>query len=104
LRALIQPLTMLKSVGIGLPSDDVLVTSLVESKLFNMPEVKDFERAKEGNTLNLYAYIDQPNEEVENRIYTIYGEMLDLFPNIDVDLRIVELYGRTKEEIKLCNL
>lgn len=99
-RALIQPLSMLISVGIGLPNDMVLVTSLVESKLMRIPEIKDFEHVKQNDSLNLIAYIDQPNEDVENRVYTMYGEMLDLFPNIDLDLRIIELYGRTKQEIQ----
>ncbi len=47
----------------------------------------------------LLAYIDKPSEEVENRIYNMYSEMLNLFPNVDLDLRVVELYGRTKEEM-----
>lgn len=100
LRAMLQPLTMLKSVGMSLPSDMVLVTALVKSKLIAIPEVRDFEHFKQNDTLNLLAYIDQPNEKVEDRIYTMYSEMLDLFPNVDIDLRVVELYGRTKEEMQ----
>jgi hypothetical protein len=104
LKAIIQPLTILKSVGMGLPNDELFAMSLVKSKLVSIPEVKDFGCVKQNNALNLLAYIDKPNEEVETRIYTIYGEMLDLFPNIDIDLRIVELYGRTKEEMQSYNL
>jgi hypothetical protein len=99
-RALIQPISMLKSVGIGLPNDNVLVTSLVKSKLLNINEVKDFESVKQNDSLNLFAYIDQPNEDVENRIYELYSQILELFPKIDVDLRIIELYGRTKQEVQ----
>jgi hypothetical protein len=78
--------------------------SYTQSKLAAIPEVKDFGCNQESNSLKMFAYIDEPNEQVEKRVYTIYSELLDLFPNTDVDISIVELYGRSKEEMQSLGL
>lgn len=99
LKGLTQPKTMLKLLGIDFPNEQRIATTLVTSKLVTIPEIIDFETIQHDNALNLLAYIDQPNEEVENKVYSIYGEILDLFPKTEIDLRIIELYGRTKKAI-----
>jgi hypothetical protein len=105
MRVLINPpQNLLKMLGIASLNDFSFATSFVQSKLLKIPEVKDFGSIQHNNTLHLLAYIDQPNEDAENKIYNIYGELLDLFPNTDVDVKIIELYGRTKEDVQLLNL
>ena len=101
---LTNPQNILKLLGIDLYNDYNLAVSFVQSKLVNIPEVKDFGYVQNKENLNLFAYIDQPNEEAENKIYSIYGELLELFPNKEIDVRIVELYGRSKECVQIAKL
>lgn len=103
-KMLIDPQNVLKIMGIVLPSDYSLATSIVQSKLAKIPEVRDFSYLQHNKKLHLLAYINEPNEDAEKKIYGIYDEMLDLFPDTNVDLQIIELYGRPKEQIPLTNL
>jgi hypothetical protein len=100
----ISPQNVLKLMGVSLPDDYGLAVSIVQSKLAKIPEVKDFGYVRHNKMLHMLAYIEQPNEDAENKIYAIYGELLDLFPNTNVDLKIIELYGRTKEQVSLLNI
>jgi hypothetical protein len=103
-KMLIDPQNVLKIIGFVLPNDYFLATSIVKSKLSKIPEVRDFSCIQHNKMLHLLAYINEPNEDAEKKIYDIYGEILDLFPDTNVDLQIVELYGRSKEQVPLANL
>jgi len=98
------PQSLLKLLGIGLSDNFSFAMSYTQSKLAAIPEVKDFGCIQDNNSLKMFAYIDRPNEQVEKRVYSIYSELLDLFPNTDVDINIVELYGRSKEEMESLGL
>lgn len=98
-KALVRPINMQKLAGINLPNDQMFAVTFVKSKLATIPEIKDFGCIQHNDSLSLFAYIDQPNEDAENKVYAIYSKLLDLFPKTDVDVRIIELYGRTKEEL-----
>jgi len=99
-KMLINPQSMLRLLGIGLPNDFSFAISFAQSRLAKIPEVKDFGCVQHNNALKMLAYIDEPNEEVENKIYSVYGEILDLFPDKEIDVRIVELFGRTKADME----
>jgi len=101
---LVTPQNLLKSLGIGLPDNFSFAISLAQSRLARIPEVKDFGYVQDNNTLKMFAYIDVPNEQVEKGVYGVYSELLDLFPNTDVDVKIVELYGRSKQEMQSLGL
>jgi hypothetical protein len=103
-KMLLDPQNVLKIMGIVLPNDYFLASSIVQSKLAKIPEVRDFSCLQHNKMLHLMAYINEPNEDAEKKIYQIYGEMLDLFPDTNVDLQIIELYGRPKEQVPLTNL
>ena len=102
-KLLIAPQSIFKLIGLALPNDYSLATSLAQARLAKIPEVKDFACLQHNKTVHMLAYINEPNEEAENKIYSVYGEMLDLFPNTNIDLKIVELYGRTREQVPLTN-
>lgn len=103
-KMLVTPQNLLKSLGIGLPNNFSFALSLTQSRLARIPEVKDFGYVQNNNTLKMFAYIDVPNEQVEKGVYSVYSELLDLFPDTDVDVKIVELYGRSKEEMQSLGL
>jgi len=101
---LIRPQSVLKLLGIGLPNDFSFAVSYAQAKLARISEIRDFGYVQDNNTLKIFAYIDKPNEQAEKEVYSVYSDLLDLLPNTDVDVRIVELYGRSKEEMQLLGL
>lgn len=102
---IIDPKNVLKSFGMmGFLNINDIATTLVKSKLAQISEVKDFGYRKRNNSLELLAYINEPNEEAEHKIYKIYSDLLELFPSSEIDIKIVELYGRTKKEMQSLNL
>jgi hypothetical protein len=101
LRSLLDPDALLRMIGFKISTDFELATSVFFSKLTKIDEVKDLGFSLQNKTLKVYTYINEPNDKAEQQIYDIYGQLLDLFPNTDIQLRVFELYGRTKEDLEL---
>lgn len=101
LRSLFDPNAFLKKMGFKISNDFEIATSIFFSKLTKIDGVKDLGFSLQNKTLKVYAFIDEPNEKAEQQIYDTYGQLLDLFPNTDIELRIFELYGRTKADLEL---
>lgn len=95
-------LILLANTSFQLSRAKQLVVAIFFSKLIKIPEVKDISYSVNDKVLNLFAYIDKPNSEAEEEIYEAYGILLDLFPQLDIDLKVLELYGRSIEELELC--
>jgi hypothetical protein len=101
LRSLLDPDALLRMMGFKISNDFELATSVFFSKLTKIDEVKDLGFSLQNKTLKVYTYINEPNDKAEQQIYDIYSQLLDLFPNTDIQLRVFELYGRTKEDLEL---
>lgn len=95
-------LTLLAKTSFRLSRTTQLIVAIFFSRLIRIPKVKDISYSINDKTLVLFAYIDKPNWEAEEEIYEVYGMLLDLFPHIDIDLKVLELYGRSIEELELC--
>jgi hypothetical protein len=101
LRSLLHPDALLRMMGLKMSNDFELATSVFFSKLTKIDGVKDLGFSLQNKTLKVYAYVNEPNDKAEQQIYDTYGQLLDLFPNTDIELRVFELYGRTKEDLEL---
>jgi len=95
-------LALLRKTSLDLSNRNKLVVAIFFSKVIKIPEVKDISFSMNDRTLVLFAYINEPNWEAEDRIYEAYSLLLELFPDLDIDLKVFELYGRTVEELELC--
>jgi len=91
----------LRKFGLIFSSDYELATSIFVSKVTKLDNVKDCTCARLDDVLTIYAYIDKTNLETEEKIYDVYGQLLELFPDTEIDVRVVELHGRSKDEIKV---
>jgi len=78
-----------------------LAVAIFFSRMVKVPEVKEVDYSINDKTLVIFAYIEEPNWEAEEKIYECFGLILDLFPNLDIDLKVLELYGRNVEDLKL---
>ena len=45
--------------------------------------------------------MEKENWEVEDEIFSIYGDLLDTFPELDIKVRVLRLWGRKEDEISL---
>lgn len=67
--------------------------SFFKTKIMKMPEVRELKSSKEEASV-FQIYIDKPDWDLEEKIYEAYGQLLDNFPDLSFDLRvIVTSYG-----------
>lgn len=102
--SLIDPKNIIKSFGMTILDSNSIATKLVKSRLARISEVVDFDCRQNNKSVELFAYLNEPNEEAERKIYEIYSDLLELSPSSNIDIKIVELYGRSKEEIQPLSL
>lgn len=101
--SIINSLLLVGNLGLRLYGTDQLIVSFLTSRLIRIPEIKDFTCSKYEKTLDFHVYVDKPDWEAEEKIFEAYGKLLDLFPDKDIDLKILEMYGRSIEELGLEN-
>lgn len=94
-------LEILRKRSFYLSKTKQLAVAIFFSKIMEIPEVKEIDYSMNDKTLVIFTYIEQPNYEAEEKIYEAYGQLLDLFPTLDIDMKVVELYGRSIEELKI---
>lgn len=90
----------LRSFGFRVSNDYDVATSMFLSGIVKIPEVKDCSCIKKDGLLSLHAYMETTNFEVEAKIYDIYAQLLEHFPDTNIDVKVVELYGRSKDDLE----
>ncbi len=90
----------LRRFGFRVSNDYDVASSMFLSGIVKIPEVKDCSCIKKEGLLSLRAYIETTNFEAEAKIYDIYARLLEYFPDTNVDVKVVELYGRNKDELE----
>jgi len=86
--------------GFNMSSDYDLATSIFISRITKLTDAKDCTCFKKDKILNLYVYIEETNFETEEKIYDVFSQLLRFFPNTNIDVRVIELYGRNKDELE----
>jgi len=76
-----------------------IVLNIFKSQLDKIPEVKARYFAETPKAISIWLFVEEDNWEVEENIYEKYGEMLDFFPEAEIDLRLLKLFGRKPEEL-----
>jgi hypothetical protein len=90
----------LRRLGFLVSNDYGVATSMFLSGIAKIPEVKDCSCIKKDELLSLRAYIETTNFEAEAKVYDIYAQLLEYFPDTSVDVKVVELCGRSKDELE----
>lgn len=99
-KSFLDQITYLRRFGFRVSNDYDVATSMFLSGIAKIPEVKDCSCIKKDGLLSLHAYIETTNFDAEARIYDIYAQLLEYFPDTNVDVKVVELYGRSKDELE----
>ena len=51
------------------------------------------------NIVSFWILLEEENWEAEDQIYEIYGELLSMFPEYDIRIRLLRLWGREPEDL-----
>jgi hypothetical protein len=81
-------------------NDYDVATSMFLSGIVKIPDVKDCSYIKKEGLLSIRAYIETTNFEAEAKIYDIYAQLLEYFPDTNIDVQVIELYGRSKDDLE----
>jgi hypothetical protein len=99
-KSFLDQVVYLRRFGFRVSNDYDVATSIFLSGIVKIPDVKDCSCIKKEGLLSLRAYIETTNFEVEAKIYDIYAQLLEYFPDTNIDVKVVELYGRSKDELE----
>jgi hypothetical protein len=97
-KPLLDAVEYLRRFSLKLTSDYDLATSIFVSKITKLDAVRDCTCSERDGVLTLLAYMDKTDFATEEKIYDVYGQLLELFPDTDIDVRVIELHGRSKTE------
>jgi hypothetical protein len=90
----------LRTIGLKMSSDYTLASSVFLSQIVKFEDVKDCSCMKQDKTISLLAYLGKTNFETEEKIYEVHRQLLENFPETNIDVRVVELCGRSKDELE----
>lgn len=76
-----------------------IILNIFKSQLANIPDIKARYFAKTAKVISFWLFIEEDNWEVEENIYEAYGQLLDFFPDTEIDLRLLKLYDRKPKEL-----
>ena len=76
-----------------------IVLNIFNSQLAKISDIKVRYFAETPKAISIWLFIEEDNWEAEENIYEAYGEMLDFFPDTEIDLRLLKLFGRKPEEL-----
>lgn len=100
LKSFLDQVVSLRRFGFRVSNDYDVATSMFLSGIVKIPDVKDCSCIKKDGLVSLRAYIETANFEVEGKIYDIYAQLLEYFPDTNIDVKVVELCGRSKDELE----
>jgi hypothetical protein len=99
-KSFVSQVVSLRNFGLKISSDYALASSIFLSSIAKLEDVKDCTCLKQNKDLNLFAYLEKFNLDTETKIYEIHRQLLRSFPDTNIDVRVVELYGRSKAELE----
>lgn len=76
-----------------------LVVETFRQRISEVPLVQSAYCLRRKNSCSFFVLMKEENWEIENKIFDIYGNLLDLFPEIDIRVKILRLWGRKEKEM-----
>jgi hypothetical protein len=76
-----------------------IIPEIFKQNMSQIPEVKSVYCIQRRNIVSLWVLLDEQNWDVEDQIYESYGELLSAFPNYDIRIRLLRLWGRKPEDL-----
>lgn len=80
-----------------------LVLSIIpEIFKYNTSEISQLKAAycfQKRNMTSFWIFLEEENWKAEDEIYEIYGELLSMFPEYDIRIQLLRLWGRKPEDL-----
>jgi hypothetical protein len=89
--------SLLKVLNRSLRQD--LVIETFKQQMADISEVKSVYCLRKDNILSFSIFINEENWEIEDKIYDVYGSILNDFSEIDVKVKVLRLWGRKENEV-----
>lgn len=67
---------------------------LFKQKIANVSGKIEVYVREEDESINFFAFMEKPDWEVEERIYSAYSDLLNTFPDISFSLEVTDLFGK----------
>lgn len=80
-------------------STPLLIKDLLKSYLSDIKEIHSGYFFFSNQRIYFLIFLEEENWSIEDKIYEYYGELLDQFPEKEIDLRLMRLWGRDPEQL-----
>jgi predicted site-specific integrase-resolvase len=76
-----------------------LVVETFRQRISEVPLVQSVYCLRKKNSCSFFVLMKEENWEIENRVFDIYGNLLDIFPELDIRVKVLRAWGRKEEEM-----
>lgn len=90
--------TLLKSLETQI-STPVLIKDICKSNLSHVKEIHSGYYFFSEQKITFFVFINEENWDAENIIYECYGDLLEQFPEKEIDLRLMRLWNREPQTL-----
>jgi len=72
---------------------------LFKQKIANLSKKIDVGVSEEDESINFFVFMKKPDWEIEEFVYSAYGDLLNMFPDISFSLEVTELFGKKVKDV-----
>ena len=76
-----------------------IIPEIFKYNVSQIPQVEAIYCFQRRNIVSFWIFLEEENWEAEDQIYEIYGELLSMFPEYDIRIRLLSLWGRKPEDL-----
>lgn len=76
-----------------------IIPQVFRHSLSKISQVKLIHCFQRRNIVDFWVFLEEENWEAEDQIYEIYGDMLSMFVDYDIRMKLLRLWGRKPEAL-----
>lgn len=76
-----------------------IIPAIFKHNMLQVSEVKEVHCFQRMNMISFWVFLEEENWEAEDKIYEIFGELLFMFPDNDIQMKLLRLWGRKPEDL-----
>lgn len=88
---------LLKEVGSQLILN--IIPAIFKYNMLQVSQIRAIYSFQRRNMVSFWIFLEEENWEAEDQIYEIYGELLSMFPDNDIQMKLLRLWGRKPEDL-----
>lgn len=76
-----------------------IIPAIFKYNMLQVSQIKTIYCFQRRNIVSFWIFLEEENWEAEDKIYEIYGELLSMFPDNDIRMKLLRLWGREPEDL-----